>query len=240
VPRPRLRPRFDEGAGLPVARSPKGGPQKENKAHRTLKETSHEPSCNRSRQQGIASMLVEQRRENPRLGKTTDHRTREIPGGDREVPCGGGGVARKRSRWRTWHGKQVTKSRWCRRASCAHWAWTCKLLMTAPGVGPVTAVRFAAAIDEVERFEDGHRVESYLGLIPGESSSGTMPLHSRPPFVSRLGDKFRLGLPLAQGAPRLRYASRGITGAFRGLTFCRVRGIRFPPVRRDGRVAEGA
>lgn len=49
---------------------------------------------------------------------------------------------------------------------------TCKLLMTAPGVGPVTAVRFAAAIDEVERFEDAHGVESYLGLIPGESSSG--------------------------------------------------------------------
>jgi transposase len=49
---------------------------------------------------------------------------------------------------------------------------TCKLLMTAPGVGPVTAVRFVAAIDEVERFEDGHGVESYLGLIPGESSSG--------------------------------------------------------------------
>jgi transposase len=49
---------------------------------------------------------------------------------------------------------------------------TCKLLMTAPGVGPVTAVRFAAAIDEVERFGDAHGVESYLGLIPGENSSG--------------------------------------------------------------------
>lgn len=49
---------------------------------------------------------------------------------------------------------------------------TCKLLMTAPGVGPVTAVRYAAALDEVERFEDAHGVESYLGLIPGENSSG--------------------------------------------------------------------
>ena len=48
----------------------------------------------------------------------------------------------------------------------------CKLLMTAPGVGPVTAVRFTAAIDDVSRFEDGHGVESYLGLIPGENSSG--------------------------------------------------------------------
>lgn len=49
---------------------------------------------------------------------------------------------------------------------------TCKLLMTAPGVGPVTAVRFTAAIDEVSRFRDAHGVESYLGLIPGENSSG--------------------------------------------------------------------
>jgi transposase len=49
---------------------------------------------------------------------------------------------------------------------------TCKLLMTAPGVGPVTAVRYRAAIDEVGRFHDAHGVESYLGLIPGENSSG--------------------------------------------------------------------
>jgi transposase len=48
----------------------------------------------------------------------------------------------------------------------------CKLLMTAPGVGPVTAVRFAAAIDDVSRFRDAHGVEAYLGLIPGEKSSG--------------------------------------------------------------------
>jgi transposase len=33
-------------------------------------------------------------------------------------------------------------------------------------------VRYAAAIDEVRRFNDAHGVESYLGLIPGENSSG--------------------------------------------------------------------
>jgi transposase len=48
---------------------------------------------------------------------------------------------------------------------------TCKRLMTVPGVGPVTAVRFAAAIDDVSRFTNAHRLESYLGLTPGESSS---------------------------------------------------------------------
>ncbi len=47
----------------------------------------------------------------------------------------------------------------------------CQRLMTAPGVGPVTAVRFVAALDEVTRFSNAHAVQSYLGLVPGESSS---------------------------------------------------------------------
>jgi transposase len=47
----------------------------------------------------------------------------------------------------------------------------CQRLMSAPGVGPVTAVRFVAALDEVSRFSNAHAVESYLGLVPGESSS---------------------------------------------------------------------
>jgi transposase len=47
----------------------------------------------------------------------------------------------------------------------------CRRLMTTPGVGPVTAVRFVAAIDDVSRFKSAHAVESYLGLTPGERSS---------------------------------------------------------------------
>lgn len=47
----------------------------------------------------------------------------------------------------------------------------CQRLMTVPGVGPSTAVRFVAAIDDVTRFESAHKVEAYLGLTPGESSS---------------------------------------------------------------------
>lgn len=48
---------------------------------------------------------------------------------------------------------------------------TCQLLMTAPGVGPTTAVRFAAAVDDVKRFPTAHKLEAYLGMTPGESSS---------------------------------------------------------------------
>jgi transposase len=47
----------------------------------------------------------------------------------------------------------------------------CQRLMTVPGVGPVTAVRFVAAIDRIDRFSSAHDLESYLGLTPGENSS---------------------------------------------------------------------
>jgi transposase len=48
---------------------------------------------------------------------------------------------------------------------------TCVRLMTAPGIGPVSAIRFVATLDDVSRFGDAHRVASYLGLTPGEDSS---------------------------------------------------------------------
>lgn len=48
---------------------------------------------------------------------------------------------------------------------------TCVRLMSVPGVGPVTALRFVAALDEVSRFPNAHAVQSYLGLTPGENSS---------------------------------------------------------------------
>jgi len=47
----------------------------------------------------------------------------------------------------------------------------CRRMMTTPGVGPVTAVRFLAALDDVARFPNAHAVQSYLGLTPGERSS---------------------------------------------------------------------
>jgi transposase len=47
----------------------------------------------------------------------------------------------------------------------------CRRLMTVPGVGPVTAVRYLAALDDATRFRNAHAVQSYLGLTPGENSS---------------------------------------------------------------------
>lgn len=48
----------------------------------------------------------------------------------------------------------------------------CKLLQTMPGVGPITAVCFASAIDDVSRFRTSAELTSYLGLTPGEATTG--------------------------------------------------------------------
>jgi len=67
----------------------------------------------------------------------------------------------------------------------------CERLMSVPGVGPVTAIRFVAAIDDVKRFPSAHAVQCYLGLVPGEHSSSEK--------------KRRTGITKA-GPPRVRWA----------------------------------
>jgi transposase len=45
-------------------------------------------------------------------------------------------------------------------------------LASTPGVGPITAAAFVAALDDATRFASAHHVEAYLGLVPRERSSG--------------------------------------------------------------------
>jgi transposase len=46
------------------------------------------------------------------------------------------------------------------------------LLMTTPGVGVIVAAMFVSVVDDAKRFAKAHRLESYLGLVPSEDSSG--------------------------------------------------------------------
>lgn len=47
-----------------------------------------------------------------------------------------------------------------------------RLLMTHPGVGPVTSLAYVLVVGDWRRFPRGKQVGSYLGLIPSEASSG--------------------------------------------------------------------
>lgn len=62
-----------------------------------------------------------------------------------------------------------------------------RLLMTQPGVGPITALAFALTIGDVTRFKRGKQVASYLGLIPREHSSGGK---QRLGAISKQGNRF--------------------------------------------------
>jgi transposase len=61
----------------------------------------------------------------------------------------------------------------------------CRRLMTVPGVGPMTALAFTAAIDDPERFSDSTDVGAYLGLTPRLFQSGEVAYNGR---ISKWGD----------------------------------------------------
>ena len=65
-----------------------------------------------------------------------------------------------------------------------------RLLMTHPGVGPVTALATDVFLGDPQRFADGKALASYVGLIPREYSSGA---------------RQRLGAITKQGSPLLRF-----------------------------------
>ena len=62
-----------------------------------------------------------------------------------------------------------------------------RLLMTQPGVGPITALAFVLTLGEVSRFASSGQVASYVGLIPREHSSGGK---QRLGAISKQGNRF--------------------------------------------------
>jgi transposase len=62
-----------------------------------------------------------------------------------------------------------------------------RLLMTQPGVGPITSLAFVLTIGDATRFQRGKQVASYLGLIPREYSSGGK---QRLGGISKQGNRF--------------------------------------------------
>jgi transposase len=60
----------------------------------------------------------------------------------------------------------------------------CRLLMTAPGVGPITAMTFKAAVDDPGRFRRAKTVAARFGLTPRRQSGE----RDDPGRISRVGD----------------------------------------------------
>jgi transposase len=62
---------------------------------------------------------------------------------------------------------------------------TCRLLMTVPGVGAVTALAFVSTLDTPERFAKSSSVGAYLGLTPRRYQSGAVDWAGR---ICKCGD----------------------------------------------------
>ncbi len=61
----------------------------------------------------------------------------------------------------------------------------CRLLMTVPGVGPVTALAYLSTIETAERFAKSRSVGAYAGLTTRRNQSGEMDWSGR---ISKHGD----------------------------------------------------
>jgi transposase len=61
----------------------------------------------------------------------------------------------------------------------------CQLLITVPGVGPLTALAFVAAVDEPARFGRSRDLGAYLGLVPKRHQSGEIDYSTG---ISKRGD----------------------------------------------------
>lgn len=62
---------------------------------------------------------------------------------------------------------------------------TCRLLMSAPGVGPFVALTYRASIDEPARFRRSRAVGAHMGLAPRTRQSGELDRRGR---ISKTGD----------------------------------------------------
>ncbi len=76
------------------------------------------------------------------------------------------------------------------------------LLMTHPGVGPVTGLAMVLTLGPAQRFESAKQVGSYFGLIPSEDSSGGKQRLGK---ISKQGNSFLRFLLVEAGQTAARY-----------------------------------
>jgi transposase len=61
-----------------------------------------------------------------------------------------------------------------------------RLLMTTPGVGPVTSLAYVAAVDDPARFRSSQKLGCYFGLTQRRYQSGEIDIEGR---ISKIGDE---------------------------------------------------
>ncbi|HET6856453.1 MAG TPA: IS110 family transposase [Streptomyces sp.] len=84
----------------------------------------------------------------------------------------------------------------------------CRALAEVPGIGPVIATAFTAAVPDPGRFASGRHLSAWLGLVPRQHATGGKP---RPLGLSKRGDAY-LRRQLIHGARAVVRVSQGRSG----------------------------
>lgn len=96
-----------------------------------------------------------------------------------------------------------------------------RLLMTQPGVGPITSLAFVLTIGDVSRFRHSKQVASYVGLIPREHSSGG---RQRLGSISKQGNSF-LRSTLVESAQRVTHLDPGFAKQYQARCHHKAKGV---------------
>ena len=95
-----------------------------------------------------------------------------------------------------------TAELYCEPIASARQSTVCRLLMTMPGIGTVTAASYAAAIETPGNFAHSRDVGTWVGLTPRRFQSGEVDYEGH---ISRRGDR-ELRALLYEAATTLLYA----------------------------------
>jgi transposase len=99
----------------------------------------------------------------------------------------------------------------------------CRRLLTVPGVGPVTALAFATAIDDPSRFRHSRDVGAHLGLTPRKYASGEI---DRNGAISKSGDRLAREALFLAAHTLLTRVTRWSTLKAWGMAVAKRRGLR--------------
>jgi transposase len=99
----------------------------------------------------------------------------------------------------------------------------CRRLLTVPGVGAVTALTFATAIDDPARFARSRDVGAHLGLTPRKYASGEI---DRNGAISKIGDRLAREALFVAAHSLLTRVTRWSTLKAWGMAIAKRRGLR--------------
>lgn len=99
----------------------------------------------------------------------------------------------------------------------------CMRMMTVPGVGPIAALTFKAAVDDPTRFKRSRTVAAHFGLTPRRFQSGE---HDNPGRISKAGDRDVRATLYAAGNALLMRTMAGSRIKSWGMRLMRTKGRR--------------